>query len=339
MPLQFQYNNSITIHAVAGQHITAFAPLASVKLEKAFVEGVKSALKKLAKLRSGAELINAIAASNHQCTIFQASMKNATECYDNCAQADPNGTGSEVDCSIVSFRPRHRNLPIMGTAIKKVQRQPAVGGNKGAPEVQYKTALGVVGGTALQTKAQAAGELDLVLARAGNGDLARGRALASMLTGISINDLTDMAQGTRIITDNQYYKLCFFFYDSLTPGPGVNTCVRLSPILKLDAPDGTYKPKKDYTAVPPEIVIGHELVHAWRMMAGRRVVREGWEEEAMTTGIGMFRPWRFTENRLRSEAGYPTRPTYSNGKISSYFGNNLKMSTENQPAIVGADTY
>lgn len=339
MPLLVQYNASITIHAMAGQHIGTAVALANVKLEKAFVAGVQKALKRLVKLRSGAELVNAIAASGHRCTIFQASMKNATEWHDNCAQADPNGTASEVDCSVVSFRPRHRNLPIMGTAVKKVQRQPGAGGGKSASEAQHKLDLGALGGNALRTKAQASGELNIVLTRAGNGDLARGRAMAAMLTGISIQDLTDMAQGTKIITDNQYYKLCFYFYDFLSPGPGVNTCVRLSPVLRLDAIDGSYKPKRDFMAVPPEIVIGHELIHAWRMMAGRRVVREGWEEEAMTTGIGMFRPWRFTENRLRSEGGYPIRPTYSNGKISSYFGNNLKMSSENQPGIANADTY
>lgn len=40
-------------------------------------------------------------------------------------------------------------------------------------------------------------------------------------------------------------------------------------------------------AVPVEIMPGHEPIHAWRMMVGRRIVNDGWEE-AMTTGIDPF---------------------------------------------------
>jgi len=333
--MNHNYSGSLTICGLEGTHVSGATAIPQ-KDAQTFINGVCKALKRLDKLRTGHDLLQEIDASGHHCKIFLASMKNSTEYNDNCAQADPDGTASEVACSIVSFRPRHHNLPISGTKISKKQGM-ASGRAKSQAEQDYKRDLRAAG--ALQKKDKAAPELDVVLRRAGNGDLTRGRALASLLTGVSTADLISMAQGTRKITDNEYYKLCFYFYDFLSPGPGIDTCVRLSPALKLDAPDGSYKPKANFMAVPPEIVLGHELIHAWRMMTGRRVVRQGWEEEAMTTGIGLFRPWKFTENRLRSEGGYPCRPTYSNGIISSYFGNNMKMQTENQPGIPKVDTY
>lgn len=48
------------------------------------------------------------------------------------------------------------------------------------------------------------------------------------------------------------------------------------------------------------IIVFHELVHAFRVMQGTRVVDTGWEEEAMTMGLPPFEDEPFTENKYRA---------------------------------------
>jgi len=344
MPVTFAYSPAITIAGTEGSHAANAVALPN-REANAFIKNVRAAFKRLDKLGTGHALITAINSSGHHVTIFRSATdpKKPNEWLGACSQGNPEGIATEIACSIVSFRPRSKNLPIVGNLMQKKGERPANNRDQGAYKPfydTYKADLAALGGSALQSKAQAAGELDVVLTRAGNGDLARGRRMAEMLTNVSVANLAAMAQGTQSISDNVYYKICFFFYDFLTPGPGVNTCVRLPPEVRMAGLQGGYKPKTDSTAVPPEILLGHELIHSWRMLVGRRVVRQGWEEEAMTTGLGMFRPWKFTENRLRSEAGLPLRSTYNDGTLSSYFGNNLKQATENLGGLPGdIDSY
>ena len=51
---------------------------------------------------------------------------------------------------------------------------------------------------------------------------------------------------------------------------------------------------------PGFIILGHELVHVWRMVTGVRIFQGGWEEEAMTTGLPPFLNMEFSENKLRA---------------------------------------
>lgn len=99
-----------------------------------------------------------------------------------------------------------------------------------------------------------------------------------------------------------------------------------------------------YEAAPPEIMLGHELIHAMRAMAGKLILdrtgvyeyksADGWFgnkgrikqkidkiEELETTGISYMRPdgvWinaadeYTTENALRREHGYGRRVKYQN---------------------------
>jgi len=344
MPITFQFSTAITIVGAEGSHAANATALAD-REANSFIKNVRGAFKRLEKLQTGRALINAIDLSGHQVTIFRSKTdpKKPKEWLGACSQGDPTGVATEVACSIVSFRPRSKNLPIVGNTMEKKGERPLANRDQGGYKPffgNYKADLTALGGSALQSKAQAAAELDVVLTRAGNGDLLRGRRMAEMLTNVPVADLAAMAQGTRVISDNVYYKLCFYFYESLTPGPGVSTCVRLPPDVRMAGLNGSYKPKTDSNAVPPEILLGHELIHSWRMLVGRRVVRQGWEEEAMTTGLGMFRPWKFTENRLRTEAKLPLRSSYNDGVLSSYFGNNLKQATENLQGLPGdIDSY
>jgi len=59
------------------------------------------------------------------------------------------------------------------------------------------------------------------------------------------------------------------------------------------------------------VALGHELIHAWRVLAGRVLYRYGWEEEAMTVGLPPYSNMKYTENRLRIEfGGLAIRPEY-----------------------------
>jgi hypothetical protein len=82
----------------------------------------------------------------------------------------------------------------------------------------------------------------------------------------------------------------------------------------------------DVDAVRADVMLGHELIHAWRMMTGRRIVARGWEEEMMTVGLGPGADLPFTENKLRSEAGHPLRTSY-NLSPSTAAGRQFRSST------------
>ena len=86
-----------------------------------------------------------------------------------------------------------------------------------------------------------------------------------------------------------------------------------------------YRNEKEVGKLVAVAVLGHELIHAWRMMAGRRIVTQGWEEEAMTAGVGPFLNWKFTENSLRSELKLPLRAKYQTGQCSSELVSGIMM--------------
>ena len=62
-------------------------------------------------------------------------------------------------------------------------------------------------------------------------------------------------------------------------------------------------------------------------MAGRRVVFNGWEEEAMTSGIGPFSNWKLTENDFRRDLNLKRRKTYLDNTCSSELAITLRDTT------------
>jgi hypothetical protein len=304
MPQQWFYRRAIRVVAVEGVAVGSARDLGD-KPAQTFFKLVHEELRRLEKLATGRDLISALDLTGKTVTVFAAEAGQ-----DSVTKANPEGIDAEVRCSVRPFRPRHKNLPV------------AMRGDdpkKSAVVKDYRKVLGTIGEN--QKKAQLAGELDLILQRAKCT-----RATLSQLIGRSRTEVDAMAQGTLAIDDDTYYRICFYFYDFLTPGPGIDTVIRLEPVEELlaDKNSGTFSPKKNHNDVPGYIVLGHELIHAWRMMAGRRIVRQGWEEEAMTSGISIFMNYKFTENRLRKEAGLPLRPSYANNHISSPFADSLR---------------
>lgn len=144
------------------------------------------------------------------------------------------------------------------------------------------------------------------------------RTFIAALIGVPVSWLEEMEQGTRQIPDNEYYKLCLYLYDELESGKGSGAEMRV--VFE----------QEELPNEPLWLIVGHELVHAWRIMKGRRIFENGWEEEAMTTGLPPFSRLKFSENRLRSEAKLPMRDKYA--KICSTSLMNAIRDLHTQPA-------
>jgi hypothetical protein len=318
-----QYSARITIQSTEGKTVAAGQDM-PVKEGKKFIARVRDALKDLAKFPTGRRLLSEVnsAPNGHSVTIFCAGVDSA------CAQANPNGIQSEVNWMIVPLRPRHKNVPL---AYKSYVDKDT--GEKKGQERVLKVEMAkqtILGGVV--TWAQCGAELNRVLSRVGGGPendpaaVRKGRLFAGRLLGLSEMEMTQLGRGERHMDDNTYIKICFFFYNHLSPGPGVNSQVRVTPAVRMNSQDGKYKPKVDTDSVPPAIVVGHELIHAWRMMHGRRVVRLGWEEEAMTVGLGLASGWPLTENQLRLEMKLPRRFKYDFMNVDSSVSSSLSKS-------------
>ena len=124
------------------------------------------------------------------------------------------------------------------------------------------------------------------------------RKMVATLVGVSLLDLTHMEEGTKEVDNDTYIKLATLLYPFLTPGPGSDSAIRFAPIAEE----------------PDFLLLGHELIHGWRMMTGMRITDDNnfsWEEEAMTTGIPPFVNFKYTENKLRAQlCGSPLRRDY-----------------------------
>lgn len=294
------WSNAITIWGKKGPHIDAATEMPRDEAKR-FISTVKDALKRLEKLSTGRLLLNDINTCGHTCKIYCAPDGN-----DGAAQSHPMTLENNEKRMIRSFRPQHLNhmaqtqLPSGEQGVKIL---------KGIKE-QLK-AKNQYSNTTLASM-----ELDFILVRAWGTERTGRNALAQLLNK-PIAAINDMCDGVAKIPDDDYFKICFAYYEFLMPGPGCDTQVKLKAGVKLLGSDQSYKPKKDSDAVAPEIILGHELIHAWRMMKGRRVVAAGWEEEAMTTGCAPFTHIKVTENALRREGGYPPRMQYKTNTYST----------------------
>lgn len=158
----------------------------------------------------------------------------------------------------------------------------------------------------------------------------------SSKSGVSAEAIDAFRFNERRMTPSENFRLSLGLYDHIFRGHGANTAVRLVPGIGLDGNKtlswlqkrtGKTKYQIDADAVRADVMLGHELIHAWRMMTGRRIVARGWEEEMMTVGLGPAASLPFTENKLRLEAGHPQRTSY-NLNPSTAAGRQFKMSTE-----------
>jgi hypothetical protein len=124
------------------------------------------------------------------------------------------------------------------------------------------------------------------------------RNILANIMGIDRAKLDNIELGLEGMPGEAYHRFAMFLYPHLEPGSGSTVGLRIDPAQT--GPDD-----------PSEIILGHELVHVWRMVTGMRIFSGGWEEEAQTTGVSQFINMPFTENKLRLEHGYTLRTKYA----------------------------
>jgi hypothetical protein len=316
----YQFSRAITVHDFEGTELGNGASITDRKRANKFLDNVKDALKGLKKTPTGYKLIDEIDNSGKTCDIILAAPGK-----DGCAMTKPNGDFSAQFASqIKSFRPGVMNLEIGQR--DRTQNKGIKGRDETMPtraeefyEKKYTQQMGFK-----QTAANTGGELKVILDRMQSryGDPLK---FMSQITGKNTITLYRMANGVEPVDDRTYYQICVHFYDFLTPGAGCNTVVRLGFDVGLTGTGGGKNYKKDADAVDPRVMAGHELIHAWRMMKGKRIVRAGWEEEAMTVGLAFAAGWEMTENRLRGELGQPRRNRYAGSvDVSSHWASNVR---------------
>ncbi|WP_321473930.1 M91 family zinc metallopeptidase [uncultured Paludibaculum sp.] len=151
------------------------------------------------------------------------------------------------------------------------------------------------------------------------------------LVGVTPSELAQMEGGTKTIPPVVDARLRSYLYHFLTPGKGCPCHVVFNHLRdNLSARHRTYLPMShNWEHRPPGIALGHELIHAWRVVAGMVLFKYGWEEEAMTVGLPPFSFMEFTENKLRVEyGGLAIRPDYQNLMPETPLTTGLKLGVD-----------
>lgn len=314
--IEYYGGPTIAILGFEGESVQALKPM-DPKRAKKFIKFAKETLDKLGKFNSGRELISAVRGTGKRLHIFCASPGK-----DTCAKKKIEDIANEHESMIVPFRGKMSMIPAK-------YRNPTA---KSDLAQQYLKA-GV-----MSSDKQGGTEFQNILNRMRDGS--RGtkfgdpEGFVARICAIPKSDVLAYAAGTKKMDDNTYYKLASVLYQYTTPGRGVHATVRLEPVKQLydeNTPEGRrrYNPKKNVNDVPIHLVLGHELIHAWRMMEGKRIVAEGYLEEAMTVGLHPFDKLAHTENKLRFEMGYPPRAFYSHNSFASDWDAMHNLQTKN----------
>lgn len=315
------YNSFITIYPMRALMLFNNGGKAGEDMDrsegKKFIRTVSKGLDLLKKLPTGKKLMQAMKASGKKVKIFCAPpVKQGEMAKENAAfPLDPSSMIQTVNRLVVPFMPLHEALA-NPTQRAKPELMESLRKDLFNPESEIMNRL-------------ASSELGRVLRRAGSAYRYPLQTLSN-LTRIPMDRLAAMASGAQKCTQDDYMRIAVAFYEFLSPGPGCDTQVRLTDEVVIHSDEDLRKKDKvklkfyqnefkvDGRAVRADIMIGHEFIHAWRMMVGRRVVSSGFEEEMMTVGLGPCADWPFTENRLRLEAGHPLRISYPLSASSDY---------------------
>jgi hypothetical protein len=292
----FQYNAGIRIAAVTGM---AFDTANDIPpgYDDAFIAVVKKALEVLASCKTGSKLVQEIATCGRQTTIFFGD--------GGITSPHPITDSTKVDRLLSRLVPE-------SMVTSEAKNSPELPRPPNTPPRPPRPTL-----------------LTTVLDRAEANGMKRKKVAA--LLDLSVEQLKQVEGSLRRVTPSQYYLLLMHLYDWIPPGPGCNTTVRLDATQSPSHVDKSVY-KKDYAKSPLHLILGHELIHAWRMMTGRRFYQGGYEEEQMTVGLPPFHKLSFTENRLRAEFKYAIAPVYGTygGGTNSPLAEGLRKVVENR---------
>jgi Effector protein len=283
---------------------------------KSFVDYTCSLLAKLSSLHTGQQLLAEIATGNNRVTIcLHGGGGNQTEPENEVIHADSY------------FRPfRHwENVEneVLKSYMKKIDMSVEecasvlLGAIKRSPFTQDMLARLVVNTNLLSDERYMRAHVSAVKLR---------RELIGRPNPAERSDwrdqyLQDCLDGKRPIRDDMYFKLCLYLHDWLETGKGVNTVVAYSASYQTACCESRAKLDHEAGSVP-YIILGHELIHAWRRMTGRRIFEGGTGEEHMTTGLPPYTNMKFTENKLRVLGNLAVRDHYASasGDFSQLLG-------------------
>ncbi len=153
--------------------------------------------------------------------------------------------------------------------------------------------------------------------------------------GVVQQEFFDILAGKSQMDEDTVERLAVTLYPWLTSGEGADVAVRFA--AEPGAVCNSAAGRADWTKEPmqgiPFMGLGHELIHAWRMVKGRRIPqRLTYVEEHMTTGLPPFTTCcEFTENRLRGEAKLALRDHYGID-MSAYWERAVGQMYKNPPA-------
>lgn len=304
------FNGGITVHGSQGIYFDTAVRLPGHR-EEQFVDCTHDCLGRLQKTQTGGALLAAIENSGHNVAIFAFDESQPVPHSGKIVtHTRPRGIVNVLDSMIEPFRGNSKNLPL---------------GPKENPEV-YKDWKEQLNASGRRVKSvQARDTFSRVLANIDRSYTAGAYYAIKEKTGIGVTRTMDIENGYGKLTDDEYYAIAFEFYDCMLTGPGTNSSIRFT--RSTNKRDPEWK-----TSLPNEtltVILGHELIHAWRKATGRCVVQQGWEEEAMTVGIWKFADLAFTENKLRAELGFAPRTSYKGAEnFSSRMAQDGKGMTE-----------
>ncbi len=127
------------------------------------------------------------------------------------------------------------------------------------------------------------------------------------------------------ISSEILWRLIWILRNSLVPGTGASAVIRIGQSIGEwevgMEPRGSRWPWRSAWGTlkvqDGHVIAFHELVHAWRIMMGTRIVDTGWEEEAMTMGLQPFENEKFTENKYRKACRMQTATKHGSATFSS----------------------
>lgn len=274
--MSLQYNSGILIKGARRKdnNILALSPAKATE----FVNATRDWLDSLKKTSVGAALLSAIDGSGHQVEIYRT--------WD--AGGGNYQGGDDPDLAMVEpFETRYTD----GTTELQDVLDRASQDTSGRSKIQKFFGIGKAKPKFLK------------------------RDAIARLVGVTPADLALMEKGKKPIPPVVDARLKSYLYHFLTPGDGCPCHVvfnhmrdNLSPEHKRWLPMS-----HNWQHRPPGIALGHELIHAWRVVTGMVLFHYGWEEEAMTVGLPPYSFMDFTENHLRVQfGGLAIRPDYQN---------------------------
>jgi hypothetical protein len=321
MAINAWYSPGIRIYGKKGPSFVTGADMSSAEAS-AYIATAKKWLEQLKKLPTGAALLQEIDASGRICYIMEGPNPMANKAMlfstdpapSTLVATDP--TKQRVLQDLLRKQLGGMAAPI--TPPKKILIQDKE--VQSAAYASLKGQLAAIG--APQHKTDTSGNLVTLTTNMRAGGISNPIVSLSTCTGRSTLEVQDWLMGVDSPDRDSYFRIVAAYYEYFPRGAGVDTVVLLAAGADAHTPD--------------YIQLGHELIHAWRMMTGRRIVGgNSWEEEAMTVGLAPFAGLRFTENALRRDARLPARLKYG-GMVaaSSESMTRWKNDVEDAPTVL-----